>query len=68
MSEDTIINDLKWLAERMVLDGHGEYREYHVVTAAIKEIEQLRSIAGVVEALHKTSFRDIKDEINGAPV
>ncbi len=52
------LDDLRLLAERVGLADD----DRKVVRAAIKEIEQLRAIAGVVDAMY--SFRNVKDEIN----
>ena len=50
------LDDLRLLAERVGLADD----DRKVARAAIKEIEQLRAIAGVVDALY--SFREIKQE------
>ncbi len=50
------LDDLRLLAESVRI---GDDRK--VVLAAIKEIEQLRAVAGVVDAMY--SFREMKQEI-----
>ncbi len=50
------LDDLRLVAERVGLADD----DCKVVRAAIKEIEQLRAIAGVVDALY--SFREVKQE------
>ena len=50
------LDDLRLVAERVGLADD----DRKVVRAAIKEIEQLRAIAGVVDALY--SFREVKQE------
>ncbi len=55
------LDDLRLMAEspRLAEDDR------KVALAAIKEIEQLRAIAGVVDALY--SFREMKQEIKNGP-
>ena len=54
------LDDLRLVAERVGLADD----DRKVVRAAIKEIEQLRAIAGVVDALY--SFREMKQEAKNA--